>query len=338
MNPEPNAHQVLGPNYMVGPLISQTDASRVYEVRESVAGTLQVAKIFRDGHQDEWQNETQVYEQAANANFRPRFPTMRVSSSGLRPFLILSSAGPGWTILNRMQDSPGGVLSMDQAIRFGIQAGYAVTNLHRCKFVHRDICPENFLLHFEEANPYIGQDHTFLMLCNFGKANYFMYQPDPNRPDELEHVPENSQNDDPPYINLLFGSPQSHRQGKRIGRRDDLISTFYCMAYLRRGELPWSHMINDNYFTAEAKSQIILALKELSSETLFQEFPSAVQDASRMVENTQFCSRPDYQTLFNYFALAQNQLGQEALERAIAELERMLEDRSDDSDETSAGL
>ncbi|MCH5674437.1 protein kinase domain-containing protein [Streptomyces gilvus] len=60
-----------------------------------------------------------------------------------RPYFVMTYADGG-TLADRLQQGP---MSVDQALRFAVQAARGVADLHAAGIVHRDIKPSNILLH-----------------------------------------------------------------------------------------------------------------------------------------------------------------------------------------------
>ena len=94
--------------------------------------------------------------------------------------------------------------------------------LHERGYVHRDIKPDNFLVH----NP-DGTGH--LVLIDLGISKKW-------QDDEGRHLPMSKGNDF--FGTCRYASINAH-QGLEQSRRDDMESLAYTLAFLLTGKLPW---------------------------------------------------------------------------------------------------
>mmetsp|Transcript_5774 Transcript_5774/g.20734 ORF Transcript_5774/g.20734 Transcript_5774/m.20734 type:complete len:564 (-) Transcript_5774:736-2427(-) len=104
---------------------------------------------------------------------------------------------------------------------------WALREMHRCGYVHRDVKLANFLLNYDE-----NSRTTCVTLIDFGLSKSFLQE------GSQAHVPQR-----PPVPNKFrgttsFASLHAH-EGKDLSRRDDLWSLMYILVELYSGTLPW---------------------------------------------------------------------------------------------------
>lgn len=114
------------------------------------------------------------------------------------------------------------VFSLDQTHNVAIQGIDTLEQIHKNFVIHRDIKPQNFMIHCGE-----------LILIDFGLATFYMNSENQHNPMENNHVDITGS---PKYI-----TPNIHR-GINASRRDDLISFAYVLLYLLLGKLEWDEI------------------------------------------------------------------------------------------------
>ena len=70
------------------------------------------------------------------------------------------------------------------------------------------------------------------------------------------------------FFNMEFSSP-AYQSGETPSRKDDIVSFLYLLAYLQRGELPWSKLMKEK-MTEKERSHAVLEMKtNLTSKQIF---------------------------------------------------------------------
>ena len=147
--------------------------------------------------------------------------------------------------------------------------------MHKKKYLHRDIKPNNFL---------VGSGKSFrkIFLIDFGLSKCFIQKNE-------KHIPYNEESNI--KGTLQYASIWSHSYMEK-GRRDDLESIGYMLIYLLRGSLPWQNL-NDSLEIKEKKIETI--------QNLGDGFPYEFTEFLRYSRSLIFDQEPDYLYLKKLF-------------------------------------
>eukprot|EP01065_Artemidia_motanka_P023627 TRINITY_DN2828_c1_g2_i2.p1 TRINITY_DN2828_c1_g2~~TRINITY_DN2828_c1_g2_i2.p1 ORF type:complete len:303 (+),score=54.07 TRINITY_DN2828_c1_g2_i2:63-971(+) len=172
-----------------------------------------------------------------------------------------------------------GQLDTCTALRLAIQLLSRVQDLHRQKFVHRDIKPDNCLLGR-------GSESDRVFLIDFGLSQPYV---DAGTESHVAYADNMGFSGTPD-----FSSVRSH-SGVRQTRRDDLESLGYVLVYLLRGHLPWMGLRG---LTEEEVFAKVARCKETTTvEDLCRGCPAEVREYLTYVRGLHYNKEPDYAML-----------------------------------------
>jgi serine/threonine protein kinase len=159
------------------------------------------------------------------------------------------------------------------------EAIQAVRNLHKVGLMHRDIKPDNILIHAP------GQPRG-LVLIDFGMAKHYVIE----KEGKMTHIP---------WINgkSLLGTPRfasrwTH-QGEQQSRRDDMVCLAYSLLYLVNGSLPWQGMpikTSDN----DANMNILREKIRCTADILGKNLPVQFKEFLSASLHLEFEEKPQY--------------------------------------------
>ena len=191
----------------------------VYEVEDRSGGTWAMKVETTTPQFSQLQYEYRVYAALAGKAGVPRVHAFRKDSR--HRYLVMDRLGDNLhTVLMK---SPARRLPLKYVCVVGIRILNRLEALHKSGFVHRDVKPQNFLLS-------AAGDPSDIWAVDFGLAKAYR---DPSG----NHIPYRSNK------RGLTGTPRFAstfaQRGEENGRRDDLESLMYVLAFLYHGELPW---------------------------------------------------------------------------------------------------
>lgn len=175
--------------------------------------------------------------------------------------------------------------SMKSAIKAGIYMLRCIEALHKIGIIHRDVSPQNFLLHRRE--------NTQLPFCliDFGLSRFYL-----NR-DTREHMPPRECIST--VGNLRYCSVNALRESD-LSRRDDLISWFFTIVELAMGSLPWTN--------GDDKPKL-LELRDHPLRSFVQTFPAEMSTIGDVLDDLGFTEAPNYSHLYDLLEAALLSLG-----------------------------
>ena len=171
--------------------------------------------------------------------------------------------------------------SLKTTCMLGIQMVDRLEYLHSCRYIHRDVKPDNFCMG-------IGDKSHIVYIIDFGLSKKYWSN-------EYQcHIPLNtgkSLTGTARYasINALDGYEQS--------RRDDLESLGYILVYFLKGSLPWQGLKISH--KGERFNKILEIKKKCSAKELCEGFPKELEDFITYTRKLKFREVPDYNYLRN---------------------------------------
>ncbi|CDW85835.1 casein kinase i isoform beta [Stylonychia lemnae] len=163
----------------------------------------------------------------------------RFLSSGIdnfrRGYLAIEVLGPS---LNKILQHSKQRMSTQTILQLGIQLVSIIRQLHKIGFVHRDLKPDNILLRsFDYSSP----ESSLISLIDFSASESYLSE-------NGRHV-------------------QNERQStfKGPSRKDDLLSIFYLLLYLKDGQLPWVIKQRDGKIKKMSFDQVTKAKQDFHS-------------------------------------------------------------------------
>ncbi|KAI6230916.1 Protein kinase domain-containing protein [Aphelenchoides besseyi] len=167
-------------------------------------------------------------------------------------------------------------LSRSTCGRFALQVIAALRDLHNCGFLHRDIKPANICFGVTELSKHR------LFLVDYGLARSFR-TPDGRPRERRQRAGFRG--------TLRYVSMRVHDREEQ-GPADDLISLFYSLLELLRGDVPWKQLHNAN--------QIKVAKEQMRRDDFLQvcqHFGEPLREFGRAVYCMNSTDEPNYTAL-----------------------------------------
>lgn len=172
-----------------------------------------------NSEQKSLKNETRVYQYL---NGCPGIPNIRwFGTDSTSNYMVIDLLGVSLTQMIKTDQKN---LSLAVIAKIGIQMIDILQGIHDKGMVHRDLKPDNFLLH-----PTKGIDQIYLI--DLGVCKTYL-QPETNEHMEMRKT------------NAMIGTPNfasvNAHHLLELSRRDDLESLVYTLLFLYFGNLPWT--------------------------------------------------------------------------------------------------
>jgi serine/threonine protein kinase len=196
---------------------------------------------------------------------------------GVHSVLVLQLLGPSLDDIFRQANY---TFSTQTVLYLGCKMVSILRDVHNRDILHRDLKPENFLLD-SSGNVY---------LIDFGLSKRY------RDPTTHIHIPYREDK-------RLVGTPRYASMntllGIESGRRDDLESILYTLAYFLRGRLPWQGL---KAIDKRRKNEKILNTKMATHiDDLFKGFPLEFIVFGEYIRALRFADKPDYDHLSSLF-------------------------------------
>jgi serine/threonine protein kinase len=263
--------------YEVKELIGHGGYADVYLVRNMETGIDCALKLEKRVHRVKGLDiEQQILEQIQGS---PRFPIMYGAGrlDELR-YIVMEAAGP--SVSSVLSEMPSWHFSLSTALRVGLEMLGCIEEFHRRGFIVRDVKPDNFLIRWNQANP--------ILLIDYGLARRHIDaktgKPIPAREKECAFVGT------PKYC-----SPAAHRL-EDLGRKDDIVSWWYSLVDMVKGELPWSRMDREQIFREKTAGKV--------GKKLMKQMPVELERVWDTIAGYAYEDEPDYELLRSMLARA----------------------------------
>ena len=216
-------------------------------------------------------NETRVYQYL---NGCPGIPNIRwFGTDSTSNYMVIDLLGPSLTDVIKNE----GKLSLPFLVKIAIQIIDILQGIHDKGMVHRDLKPDNFLIH-----PTKGIDQIYLI--DFGVCKTYL-QSDTNEHMEMRKT------------SAMIGTPNfasihSH-QLLELSRRDDIESLVYTLLFLYLGNLPWTFISREEM--VKQKTELV----EYKDKD--EKIPRILIEFLKCVRKLDFKDRPFYEEYKNVF-------------------------------------
>lgn len=188
-------------------------------------------------------------------------------------YIIMEILGPSFFNLKIMM--PRFKFSKYTAFYAGYQMLKCIEELHKRGYIHRDVKLGNFLLRRNKETP--------ICLIDFGLSRRYvdkrtgkMYQPREN----------------PGFVGTTKYASVNALSGNEISMADDLISWFYTLVDMIKGELPWVAKGKD-------KDEVLMIKKKISTQTLCKGLPSIMIDLYDYINGLTYFQTPNYKYIYD---------------------------------------
>ncbi|EGT57492.1 hypothetical protein CAEBREN_14083 [Caenorhabditis brenneri] len=185
------------------------------------------------------------------------------------------------TLLGESLDSivrkHGPFLNVSSQIRIGICVLFGIKQIHDLGYIHRDLKPANVALGCKGS-----PDERYFLVLDFGLARQYVNE-------EMDGKKMRRPREKALFRGTARYCSVSMHDRFEQGRVDDLWTLVYMLAELRC-RLAW-HDVDDKVEICEMKRMI-------SDGDLFAKSPVQMLEFVKVVRNTQFYHRPDYEKLY----------------------------------------
>jgi serine/threonine protein kinase len=205
----------------------------------------------------------------------PFFPAL-VGFGTAQHYRILAMELCGASLATLRRLLPHRRFSLSTTLRMALEMLRAIESCHQLGVIHRDVKPSNFLMRATRRFPVALID--FGLSCRIG-----------------------ARVDDRGFTGTLkYASTDAHR-GRKVGRRDDLISWFYSVVELWAGGLPWSRVSDANR---------ILAMKfDIDMMDVIKDMPRGMRSVWRLLSKLSNTQDPGYRLMMAFIEQAITESG-----------------------------
>ena len=220
-----------------------------------------------NSEQKSLKNETRVYQYLNGCRGIPNIRWFGTDSNAT--YMVIDLLGPSLTQMIKNEQEN---LSLVSIAKIAVQMIDILEGIHDKGMIHRDLKPDNFLVH-----PTKGIDQIYLI--DFGVCKTYL-QSDTNEHIEMRKT------------NAMIGTPNfasvNAHHLLELSRRDDLESFLYTLLFLYFGNLPWTYQENIS------REEMVKQKTELV-ENQNQEIPPIFVQILKCIRNMEFKQRPFYE-------------------------------------------
>lgn len=229
-----------------------------------------VVKTERYLHQSSIRIEKNVYDRLQNS---PGFPKVFFSGKE-KEKIVLVLERLGKTLIEKC--NADGLPSIQAIAMISISIINRLESLHELGIVHQNLNPTKIMFGQIEK----GTDKK-VYLIDFGNAARFCMP-------GVSHIESRPVSG---VSRTTHFSPMNCHRGRAQGRRDDLESLLYIMAYMQHGRLPWPEGLSSE--EAHYRKQ------DVSGKELFEGMPHPFVLFFHVVRSLSFSEKPNYERLRN---------------------------------------
>lgn len=264
--------------YVLFELIGSGTFGEVYIVQH-MNGTYSAVKIESRKRPPRMINEHKIYSYLYKCGFRVGIPKIYdwIETPDYN-YMFMQLLGPS---LEDLFNKYNKKFKLSTIFSVAIQLIELLQSLHECKFIHRDIKPNNFL---------IGRtDKHQLYIMDFGLSKKYI--------NEGSHIKFRESRS---LIGTARYASINMHMGIEPSRRDDLESIAYMLIYFAKGSLPWQGLKKKN--GADKNLEAIGEIKIATSiDILCSGLHSCFKDYLVYCRKLKFEQMPDYTYITNLF-------------------------------------
>lgn len=266
--------------YQVGQKIGSGSFGDIYigknqETNEPVA----IKVEERDATCRQLAREALIYQRLGN-DWKPKIHWL--GRNDRYQFMVMDLMGPS---LEDLFQHCNKKFSLKTTLILGIQAITLLERMHRRRYVHRDIKPDNFVMG-------AGDDGHTLHLIDFGLSKRIF-------DDRGSHIPYKEGKD---LVGTARYTSINAHKGIEQTRRDDLEALGHVLLYLHQGKLPWQGLKSAPKEDRTSKvARIGWMKKSLTIQQLCNDAPLEFMEYMRYVRALGFDETPDYNYLRKLF-------------------------------------
>jgi len=272
-----NNSKLLSNNYIIIKKIGSGSFGEVYLAQHKV-GNYVAAKVEDKNKLPRIINEYKIYKYLQNNGFKIGLPKIYdfIETSNYN-IMFMQLLGPS---LEDLFVKYKRKFKLSTTLLIADQLLVLLENLHKAKFIHRDIKPNNFLIGKDENNQ--------IYMMDFGLSKKYIYK--------KKHIKFRDKKS-------LIGTARYASINMHIGiepsRRDDLESVGYMLLYFIKGSLPWQGLTKKKGIS---NIELIGETKMCTSlDTLCKDLPKCFKDYLYYCRNLKFDETPDYKYLRSIF-------------------------------------
>lgn len=231
-------------------------------------------------------NEFKIYRYLQKSNFTIGIPKIYdYLQSPDYNIMVMQLLGPS---LEDLFNKYGRKFKLSTVFMLADQLVYLLQQLHKTKYIHRDIKPNNFL---------IGRDNNIsqLYMMDFGLSKKYMIND--------KHI---KFRDKRSLIGTARYASVNMHMGFEPSRRDDLESVGYMLVYFLKGILPWQGI------KKQKGNKHLEAIGEIKMCTnldkLCDNIPICFKEYIIYCKKLKFDENPDYEYMLNLFRNASNKI------------------------------
>ncbi|KFD47560.1 hypothetical protein M513_11561 [Trichuris suis] len=210
-------------------------------------------------------------------------------------FMVMSLVGPSFESVVKNCKKPDGPprLSWYSAVHLGTLSLQALEDLHKIRYIHRDIKPQNYAVG-------IASEPRKVFLLDFGTARRYIND------SGAHHRPRAKA----AFRGTVWYASSNALRGEEQSRRDDMWAWYYILVRITQGDLPWMHLPPAASFedeleaTAKCKDENMLKCKKMLSSC-----PSEYQEILEVIRPLTYYMAPDYNSVYELLnKIAQKEL------------------------------